>query len=82
MGNVPVKGCPQEVELMANEFIRVCYRNHVLLTGFAFSDDPLFIMKFGTVTDTGESLTKLHKTLCDYINKANVKPSIVNPKVS
>ena len=57
---------PEEVELMANELVRVCARYHVALTAFAFaagSDDGSkkpFVFHFSTIGDRGDNLRRTH----------------------
>jgi hypothetical protein len=74
------KGIPEEVELMAAEFMRTCQRHGVCLSGFMFAprdeknpESRSFVYQFGTITDTGEALKNLHETLCTFVSGSGVK---------
>ena len=74
---------PEEVELMANELVRVCARYHVALTAFAFaagSDDGSkkpFVFHFGTIGDRGNNLRRTHDMLLDFIERSGVEQKIL-----
>jgi hypothetical protein len=72
---------PEELKIAAEYFLRIATKHGALVTGFAFGADPAFLMKFGTVSDEGEELERLHKMLCQMVRNKVKEGKVVTHDV-
>lgn len=78
-----MEGIPQDVELMANELVRVCAKHHVALTAFAFragdkeAKQQPFVFHFGTIMDNYENIRKTNDMCIDLMERAQPERKIL-----
>lgn len=79
--NDEAKGCPEEVELLAEALLRTCARNNVCFTGFIYGAGTdtraSFVSHISTIKDRGQQLKNIHVMLLDFIERTQPEQTVL-----